>query len=155
MQGLIPALQTIARKQSQDISPKNEPPFGGFTAKIKLKSSIAEVSEGKCSKAYIDSGAIHHFFHNRSVFSSYTQTDEEPVKGVAGITKIVGKGLVQIPNSNGMIVDAYHSPAFSSNILAVCYSPMNSTSYFRILSTTVQAVSYSRKVHLKLLASTR
>ncbi len=55
-------------------------------AKIKFKSNIAEVSEEKCSDDYIDSGATHHFFHYRSLFLSYAQIDEEPVKGAAGIT---------------------------------------------------------------------
>ncbi len=75
-------------------------------AKIKFRSNIAELSEEKCSDACIDSGATYHFLHNRSVFLSYAQMDEEPAKRAAVITKIVSKGLVQISVNNGIIAES-------------------------------------------------
>ena len=119
MHGLITALQKIAITQNQTKPPRSEPPFGAFMAKMKYRSNIAEVFDEKSSDAYIDSGATHHFFHRRSAFISYSEMNEEPVRGATGFTKIVGKGTVRLPIDNGMIVEAYHAPAFSSNVLAV------------------------------------
>ncbi len=45
--------------------------------------------------------------------------NEEPVKGDTGTAKIFGKGMVRLSINNGMIVEAYHAPAFASNTLAV------------------------------------
>ncbi len=41
-----------------------------------------------------------------------TKMDEVRVEGAAGITRIVGKRLVQLPINNGMIIEVYHAPAF-------------------------------------------
>ncbi len=37
-------------------------------ASIKFRSNLAEISTKKVDDAYIDSGATHHFFHQRSIF---------------------------------------------------------------------------------------
>ncbi len=41
--------------------------------------------------ACIDSGTIHNFFHQRSIFLNYTKMNEEPVQGATGILEIVRK----------------------------------------------------------------
>ena len=119
LQGLLSALQNFALNQPPPPPPKYEPPFGGFMAKVKFRSMVAQVADEKTSDAYIDSGATHHFFHSRSVFINYSPVTEEPVKAAAGVAKIAGKGLVRLPVNNGMLVEAYHAPKFSSNILSV------------------------------------
>ncbi len=87
--------------------------------KIKFRSNISEVSEQKSSDAFIDLGATHHLFYSQSAFMNYSVMKEETVIGVTGVTEIAGKVMVQLPIYNGMIVEAYHAPVFSSNILAV------------------------------------
>lgn len=110
-------LLTLADVQKdQDQVEKEVSPLG-FMAKIKFRRNIAQVSDEKLADAYIDSGATHRFFFSRLMLTTYTAIAEEPVKGATGLTKIVGKGMVQLPINNGMIVEAYHAPGFSSNIL--------------------------------------
>ena len=126
IQGLISSLQNLAnnmntsnaRNQEQNSSPA-ENFFRGYMAQAKFRSNIAEISEKKTYDAYIDSGATHHFFHNKSAFLSYSRMPEEIVKGATGETKIVGKGEVKLPIGNGYIIQAYHVPLFSSNIISV------------------------------------
>ena len=49
----------------------------------------------------------------------YTKVNEEPEQGATGITKIVVKGFVKLPIEDEILVEAYHAPTFSSNILSV------------------------------------
>ncbi len=93
--------------------------FDGLMVTIKFRSNLAESSRMKVDDAYIDSGATHHFFHQRSIFLNYTKMNEEPVQGAMGITKIIGKGYVKLPTENSIPVEAYHAPMFSANILSV------------------------------------
>ena len=119
-QSLLTELRNIiSENKRQDVPPPPPPAFNGFMAKLKFRANVAELSEEKTTDAYIDSGATHHFFHHRSIFENYETLSEEPVRGAAGITKIVGKGMVHIPIGKGFYVEAYHAPEFSSNILSV------------------------------------
>jgi len=77
------------------------------------------MSKAKNPDAYIDSGATHHFFHDRNSFETYTSISQEPVIGATGISEIIGKGIIRLPIDNGIYVEAYHAPKFSSNILSV------------------------------------
>lgn len=88
-------------------------------AKIKFRSNVAELSEEKSPDAYFDSGATHHFFYHRSSFISYTDIEETPVRGASTITKVVGKRLVKLSIGNGIKVEAYQAPKFSSNIISL------------------------------------
>lgn len=60
-QSLISALQ-----HRRYLSPGQDENFRGFTAKIKYKTNSAVVSEEKYNNAFIDSGATHHFFLDKS-----------------------------------------------------------------------------------------
>lgn len=88
-------------------------------AKIKFCSCTAEVTEKKTSDAYIDSGKTYHFFHLRSFSVDYRTIDDETILGAADITKIVGKGTIILPICTGIIVETYHVPQFSSNVVSV------------------------------------
>lgn len=99
--------------------------FTGFMVKLKFKSLIANVAEEKTSDALIDSGATHHFFHRRSAFIVHTDISHEDVFGATGDTKVVGNCIVRIPIGQEILVQAYHVPIFSSNILSVGFLSKN------------------------------
>ena len=88
-------------------------------AQVKFRSKIAEFSETKNPNAYVGSGATHYFFYRRSSFSTYETIKEENVQGANATSKIVGKGTVTLPIGDGINVEAYHAPKFSSNIISV------------------------------------
>ena len=60
---------------------------------------------------------------------------EETVKAAAGVTTIVIKGTVRMPVQGGMIVEAYHAPMYSSNILSV---NLLSRTFEVLFSTTIR-----------------
>ncbi len=68
----------------------------------------------KCNDAFIDSGATHHFFHNRSNLFNYEHIPIESVNAAFSISNLIGKGTVQLPIDRGAIVEA-----FSANVLSV------------------------------------
>jgi len=88
-------------------------------AKVKFQSRVASVSNEKCDDAFIDSGATHHFFHDKSSFLTYDKMKYEPVKAASGTSKLVGKGFVKLPIDQGLIVEAYYASNFSANIISV------------------------------------
>lgn len=88
-------------------------------AKIKFRSSIAELSEKKSSDSYVDSRTTHHFFHRCSSLISYTTIDESPAQAACAITKITGQGLVNLPIGDRIVVEASHALKFSTNIISV------------------------------------
>lgn len=88
-------------------------------AKLKFRSSVAQVGIEKTHDALIDSGGTHHFFHSRQFFNSYESMNKEDVLSASGTSIIIGKGDVWIPLPVGMFVEAYHTPHFPANILSV------------------------------------
>ena len=54
--------------------------FGGFMAKLKFRSLVAEVAEKKFSDAIIHFGATNHSFHRRSSLITYRNINCEVVK---------------------------------------------------------------------------
>ena len=113
----LSALQSINKPQVNDEDDSR--PFKGFMAKAKFRSKIACLSTEKTNDAYIDSGASHHFFFLRSAFITYSPISNETVRAASESTNLVGKGTVFIPIDGGIIVEGYHAPSFSSNILSV------------------------------------
>ncbi len=67
----------------------------------------------------LTSGATHHFFHSKSSFITYERIDTESVKAASSLSKLVGKGTVKLPIDGGIIIEAYHAPDFSANIISV------------------------------------
>ena len=43
----------------------------------------------------------------------------ESVKAASETTNLIGKGTIRLPINGGIIVEGYHAPYFSSNILSV------------------------------------
>ncbi len=114
VQTLISALQNIQNSINSD-----QNSFRGFIARIKYGTNVAVVSEEKFNDAFVDSGATHHFFHNRSNFFNYEHISIESVNAASSTSKLIGKGTVQLPIDGGVIVEAYYAPEFSANILSV------------------------------------
>lgn len=81
-------------------------------------SKVATVGESKTNDAFIDSGATHHFFHRRDSFKTYNEITIEKVETASGHSRLLGKGAVQLPIGKGVIVEAFHAPDFTSNIVA-------------------------------------
>ncbi len=50
-------------------------------ANIKFWKNWAESSTMKVDDQYIECGATHQFFHQRSIFLNYTKLNEKPVQG--------------------------------------------------------------------------
>lgn len=67
---------------------------------------MAQFADEKSPVTYIESGATHHFFYHRAVFTIYSIISEEPIKAAAGVPMIVGKGHVRLPIGNGILVEA-------------------------------------------------
>lgn len=84
----------------------------------RFRSNVAKLKNEKVDEGYIDTGATHHFFHRRSMFQQYESINPEKVSVAHGNSMFVGKGMVQVPIGDGIHVEAYHAPEFSSNILA-------------------------------------
>lgn len=102
-----------------DDPPPSNPYFGNPQARMaRFKSKVASLSENKTDDSFIDSGATHHFFHRRSSFITYEIIKPETVLVAHGSSMVVGKGNVNVAIGNGIIVEAFHAPEFSSNILA-------------------------------------
>ena len=57
------------------------------------------------------------------------------MQGATGITKIVGEGFVKLPIEDGILVEAYHAPMPSSNILSVA---LLSDRYEVVLSKSIK-----------------
>jgi len=74
-------------------------------AKLKYQSRVANVSGEKCDDAYIDSGATHHFFHDKSSFLTYKKKISEPVKAASSTSRLIGKTFVKLPIDEGLIVE--------------------------------------------------
>ncbi len=118
-QTLVSSLRNFASSNAGSNPTSFNNSFGGFMPSIKFRSNLAEISTKKVDDVYIDSVATHYFFHQRSIFLNYTTVNEKPVQGAKGITKIVRKGFVKLPIEDGILVEAYHAPMFSVNILFV------------------------------------
>ena len=103
----------------ENIQSKREDNFNSSMAKIKFQSKVATVSDEKCSDAYIDSGATHHFFDRKSSFITFERIEPESVKAASSTSKLVRKGTIKLPFDNGTIIEAYPAPEFSSNIISV------------------------------------
>ena len=97
--------------------PRN--PFGGaHMAQIKFKSQVAQVSTEKSDQALIDSGATHHFVHDKKLFDNYESITEAVVNTADGESRVVGKGLVNISLGSKIVATAYYAPGFKNHILA-------------------------------------
>ena len=88
-------------------------------AKIKYRTNVAVVFEEKCNDVFIDSGAVLHFFRNRSDSLTYEYVPIGSVNDSFSISKLIGKGTVQLPIDGSAIVKAYHTLKFSANISSV------------------------------------
>lgn len=93
--------------------------LSGFMKKLKVRSSLAQANDQKNSDAIIDSGATHHFFHSKKSFESYQEITTEKVKGSSGISSIMGKGNVSLLIDGSLVMEAFNTPFFSSNIISV------------------------------------
>lgn len=80
---------------------------------------IAQCSNENLSQMLIDSGATHHFFYSRPSFKSYEKGEVEEVKSSSGLSTIVWKGQVWLLIDDGIYVQAYYTPHFSTNIWSV------------------------------------
>ena len=87
-------------------------------AKMKFKSNVAQLSDEKSDDALVDSGATHHFVHDRAAFKTYESIDPIDVGTADGSSYVVGKGIVTIQLDVEVEVEAYHAPSFQSHILA-------------------------------------
>ena len=127
--------------QTEGQGPSNVPPNSntpgmyqpyGFMPKVKYRSSAASCAEKKSNVCLIDSGASDHFFFSRKAFTSYEELSSRTVKAAVGTSNIVGKGMVKLPLENGIIVEVFHLPQFSTNIISVG----NLSSSYNTLFTT-------------------
>lgn len=84
-----------------------------------FKSQVVHFSQSKFNSVYIDSGATHQFFQSRSSFIEYEAIDVEQIQAALGAARLVGKVHVWRTLINGTFIEAYHAPAFQSNILSV------------------------------------
>ena len=98
---------------------QTSPGFYGFMAKVKFRSTIAEVDAKKSGEMLIDSGGTHHFFHDRSLFRDFKDIEPKQVLSASGPSEISGTGEVWIPLNGGMWIAAFYTPNFSTHILSV------------------------------------
>ena len=89
-------------------------------AKVKFRSTIAEVDAKKSGEMLIDSGGTHHFFHDRSLFRDFKDIEPKQVLLASGSSEISGTGKVWIPLNGGMWIAAFYTPNFSTHILSHC-----------------------------------
>lgn len=104
--------------QESNGSGRGERPFG-LMARLKFRSSIAQVSNEKTHDALIDSEGTHHFFHSRYMFCSCQTMSKKDVLSASGMSIIVEKGDVFIPLHGGMFLEAFQTPHFSANNISV------------------------------------
>lgn len=114
-----PPLPPAANNHQHEPNQNNNGNFYGFMAQIKFRSSVAVVDKNKTADMLIDSGGTHHFFHSISSFVQYERVHTKDVMSALGLSIIVGKGLIRTPLDKDTLVEAYHTPHFSTNILAV------------------------------------
>lgn len=81
-------------------------------------SKIAMTNDNKIDDYFIDSGATNNLFHRRSSFIMYESISTESVSTADGESYLIGKGTVFPPIGKGIIMEAYHAPHFSANIVA-------------------------------------
>ena len=138
-----------------------EPPRGnpsvhrntfGFMASY--RSTIARCDAKKSPNVLIDSGASHHFFFSKKAFVTYAKIQQEVVKSAYGNSMTVGKGTVSLPISeHGIIVEAYHTPKFSANILSVSLLTEKFDIFFTTSSTQMSTCQILSKKDGKILKS--
>lgn len=117
-----PSLQANYHEDHENQRPprRRQPPNSyGFMAKVKYRSSVAEIGNEKTSDLLIDSGATHNFLHSRNSFIEFEKIEPIDVRSASGVTKIVGKGTFLIPIDGGRTIDAFYVPQFTANILSV------------------------------------
>ena len=112
-------LQDFMSPQQGQESMSTQMPFNRFMAKVKFCINSADFSSDEISDIFIDSGSTRHFFFTRAPFISYAQIKEEDVCSAPETSKKICKRTVKSPVGNVIIVEAYHEPAFPSNILSV------------------------------------
>lgn len=119
MSGTMNELQAT-NNQNQPGNPPFPPPgpYKGFLASIKYRSKVACLSTSKVDTAYIDNGATHNFFHDRTRFETYEKMDTTDVSIASAISCLVGYGIITLPIERELQVKDYHAPEFESNIVS-------------------------------------
>lgn len=113
------ANEATNRASKNDPNPQKNQYFFRFMSRIKFRSTLAVVYGIKDTSCLIDSGGTRHFFHDRSSFINFQSIDEEIVKSASATSKIVGNGELIFTIVGVVMVEAYHTPHFSTNIISV------------------------------------
>lgn len=104
----------------------------------KFNTNISQTTQKKNYEAFVDTGATHHFFHQRSAFITYSTIVPESVESASATTQLIGKGNVLLPIGTGIIQEAYHASDFTSNVIA---GHLLSESFELLFSNTVKNVA--------------
>lgn len=90
-----------------------------FMARCKFRSTAASLRKETSPNAVVDYGASHHFFHSRKSFRSYQEVSASDMESATVTASIFCFASVEIPLHGKTIIEAYHAPKFSTNILTV------------------------------------
>lgn len=82
--------------------------INGFQCKLK-----------ETPNALIDSSDTHHFIYSKNSFINFEKIEKEEVLCAFGKFTIVDEVTVKLSIWSGLIVEAYHTTRFSTNIISV------------------------------------
>lgn len=88
-------------------------------ARIKYMTSVAVNDKLLPHSIIIDSGSSHHFIQRKGMFLNYEQVVSKAVQSATGESIVIGKGQVRLPIDGGVLVNDFHTPNFSTNIISV------------------------------------
>lgn len=108
------------RKSMSDHA-KLDPGFqGDFMARKKYISSTSAQNPFPSNFFIIDSGRSHQFIRNQRLFVKYRRIEAESVQSATGgrvLSRWCRAG--RLPIDGGILVEAFHTPNFSTNIISV------------------------------------
>lgn len=94
-------------------------------AKVKFRRTVADCFAKRKYICLIDRGATHHFICSRFIFESYESVESETVESASGKSRLVGMGIVTLSFDGAILIEAYHAPQFSSQIISIGKQPVS------------------------------